>query len=167
MPNWHMRPQPPQEKQAGLEIPKPTDDNDYFERMSRVILASGLNWRTLEVKWPGIKQAFADFDVATVAGYAEPEIDALMANPAVIRNLPKIRAIVANAGEFQAIAKEHGGFGVYLTDLRERGGEAQMREAISKRFAFMGKGTTVIFLYAVGEDLPEAMQEWEARHQGS
>jgi 3-methyladenine DNA glycosylase Tag len=155
MPNWSMQPG---------EVTRPATDNEYFERMSRVILASGLNWRTLEKKWPGIEQAFAGFDVAAVADFAEPEITALLANPAVIRNLPKIRAIVANAGEFQSIAKKYGSFAAYLADLRNRGGEASMRDAISQRFTFMGKGTTVIFLFSVGEDLPEASKEWEARH---
>jgi 3-methyladenine DNA glycosylase Tag len=147
------------------QVTKPTSDNEYLERMSRVIFMAGLNWRTLEKKWPGIQQAFANFDVATVAGFAEPELDALMTNPAVIRNLPKLRAIVANAGEMQTIAKDHGSFATYLADLRQRGGEAGLREAVSKRFAFLGKGTTVIFLFSVGEDLPEATCEWEARHQ--
>jgi 3-methyladenine DNA glycosylase Tag len=158
MPHWQMEPH---------QVTKPTSDNDYLERMSRVIFMSGLNWRTLDKKWPGIKQAFDNFDVPTVADFAEPEITALMANPAVIRNLPKIRAIVANAGEMQAIAKEHGSFANYLAGLRTRGGEAGLQAAISKRFGFMGKGTTVIFLFAVGEEMPEATREWEARHKGS
>jgi 3-methyladenine DNA glycosylase Tag len=148
-------------------IGKPKTDNDYFERMSRVILMSGLNWRTLEKKWPGIERAFANFDIKKVAKFQEPEIEALMVNPDVIRNLPKIRAIVTNAGEMQAIAKEHGNFAGYLAELRRSGGEAGLRDAVSKRFAFLGKGTTVMFLFSVGEELPEATKEWEAQHQGS
>jgi 3-methyladenine DNA glycosylase Tag len=158
MPTWHL-----QEHQQ--HVAKPTTDRDYFERMSRVILVSGLNWRTLEKKWPGIKKAFANFDIKRVAGFEEPEIEALMANPEVIRNLPKIRAIVANAAEFQAIANEHGSFARYLAELRRSGGETGLRAAVSKRFAFLGKGTTVIYLFSVGEDLPEAAKEWEAQHQ--
>jgi 3-methyladenine DNA glycosylase Tag len=158
MPNWDMR-----EHHAD----KPATDQDYFERMSRVILVSGLNWRTLEKKWPGIRNAFANFDINIVAGFDQPEIDALMANPEVIRNLPKIRAIVANAAEFQAIAKEHGSFARYLAELRRNGGEAGLRAAVSNRFAFLGKGTTVIYLFSVGEDLPDATKEWEARHRNA
>ena len=157
MPTWSME---------GHRVDKPQTDNEFFERMSRVILVSGLNWRTLEKKWPGIKKAFADFDVNTVAGFDEPEIDALMANSEVIRNLPKIRALVTNAVEFQAIAKEHGSFARYLAELRRRGGEAGLRDAVSKRFAFLGKSTTVIYLFSVGEELPEAAKEWEAQHRG-
>jgi DNA-3-methyladenine glycosylase I len=145
------------------KVEKPTGDNDYFERMSRVIFMSGLNWATLEKKWPGIRAAFSDFDIAKVAAYGEPQIYALMQNSAVIRNRPKITAIVSNAREFQAVADEHGSFAKYLDSLRAQGEDA-MRSAISKRFAFMGKGTTVIFLFAAGENLPEATKEWESHH---
>jgi 3-methyladenine DNA glycosylase Tag len=147
------------------KVEKPKDDNDYFERMSQVVFMSGLNWRTLEKKWPGIQTAFASFNIDAVAEFQEPEIEALMRNPAVIRNLAKIRAVVANAQTMQHIAREHGSFRHYLSELKQSGGEDAMRDAVSKRFAFLGKGTTVIFLYAVGEELPKAIKEEEARDQ--
>jgi 3-methyladenine DNA glycosylase Tag len=147
------------------KVEKPKDDNDYFERMSRVIFMSGLNWRTLEKKWPGIQAAFASFNIDAVAEFQEPEIDALMSNPAVIRNLAKIRAVVANAQTMQHIAREHGSFEHYLSELKQSGGEDAIRDALSKRFAFLGKGTTVIFLYAVGEEQPKAITEEEVRGQ--
>lgn len=158
MPKWSME---------WHHVTKPHTDTEYFERMCRVILVSGLNWRTVEKKWLGIKKAFADFDINTVAGFDEPEIAGLMANPEVIRNVSKIRAILANAAEFQAIAKEHGSFARYLAEVRGSGGEAGLRAAVSKRFAFLGKGTTVMYLFSVGEELPEATKEWEAQHHSS
>jgi len=154
--HWQMHPQ---------EMEKPKNDNDYFERMSRVIFMSGLNWQTLDKKWAGIKKAFANFNVNQVANFQESTVEELMANPAVIRNLPKIRAVIANAREIQALGKEHGSFAKYLAELRREGGEGGLRKTISKRFAFMGKGTTVIFLFSVGEDLPAARREWENQHR--
>jgi DNA-3-methyladenine glycosylase I len=154
--HWQMRHQ---------EMEKPKNDNDYLERMSRVIFMSGLNWQTLEKKWAGIKKAFANFDVKKVAKFQESKVEELMANPEVIRNLLKIRAVIANAREIQAAVKEHGSFAKYLTALRREGGEDGLRSAISKRFAFLGKGTTVIFLFSVGEDLPIARREWENKHK--
>jgi DNA-3-methyladenine glycosylase I len=142
------------------KIVKPKNDNEYFERMSRVILMAGLNWRTLEKKWPGIKKAFADFDIAKVAGFQEAEIEELVMNPAVIRNLPKIRAVVNNAKEIQKIQKEYGSFEKYLVALRKEGGEDKLRDEVGKRFAFLGKSTTITFLYSAGEDLPKASKEW-------
>src|ERR1700752_3187113 len=103
MPNWHHH-----------KVEKPKDDNEYFERMSRVILASGLNWRVLENKWPGIKKAFAGFNVDKVSKFLEPEIEELMMNPGVIRNLAKIRAIVANAKTIKQLSGEYGSFEKYL-----------------------------------------------------
>jgi 3-methyladenine DNA glycosylase Tag len=46
MPTWHMQEH---------HVDKPTTDHDYFERMCRMMLMSGLSWRTLEKKWPGIR----------------------------------------------------------------------------------------------------------------
>jgi 3-methyladenine DNA glycosylase Tag len=157
-------PQPSDWQMRHQQMEKPKSDNDYFERMSRVIFMSGLNWQTLEKKWPGIKKAFANFDINKVAGFQESNVDALMANPDVIRNLPKIRAVIANAREMQMAAAEHGSFAKYLAALKREGGEDGLRDAIRKRFAFLGKGTTMIFLFSVGEDLPKAMQAWENGH---
>ncbi len=148
---WHNHP-----------VEKPKDDNEYFERMSKVVFAAGLNWATLEKKWPGIRQAFDGFDIATVTDYDEQKIDALMADPAVIRNLLKIRAVVGNAAKMQEIAREHGSFGQYLGKLAV-GGEDALKADISKQFAFMGKGTTVIFLFSVGVELPRTVKEWHDR----
>jgi DNA-3-methyladenine glycosylase I len=127
--------------------------------MSRVIFLSGLNWRTLEKKWPGIQTAFEAFKIDAVAAFQEPEIEALMRNPAVIRNLAKIRAVVANAQTMQGIAREHGSFEHYLSELKQSGGEDAMRAEVRKRFAFLGKGTTGMFLYLVSEEMPEASTE--------
>jgi len=145
------------------KVEKPKNDNEYLERMSRVILASGLNWRVLENKWPGIKKAFGGFDVDKISKFQEPEIEELMMNPDVIRNLAKIRAIVANAKTIKNLQAEYGSFEKYLDSLSKQG-EDVMRDTLSKTFAFLGKGTTVIFLFAVGQKLPKATAEWEARH---
>src|SRR5438552_18968051 len=116
------------------EIEKPKNDNEYLERMSRVILASGLNWRVIENKWTGIKKAFANFDVNKVSRFLEPEIEELMMNPDVIRNLAKIRAIVANAKTIKQLSQEHGSFAKYLEYLNKAGGEDMLTEQISKQF---------------------------------
>ncbi len=87
-----------------------------------------------------------------------------MANSAVIRNLPKIRAIVKNAQAMQDLIKEHGSFQNYLSKLRDQG-EDQMRTEISRQFAFLGPSTALVFLYSVGEDLPKATQDWHDRHK--
>ena len=154
----------PDEWMKHHKVEKPKNDNEYLERMSRVILASGLNWRVIENKWPGIKKAFAGFDIKKVSKFQELEIEELMMNPDVIRNLAKIRAIVANAKTIQELSKEHGSFTAYLDSVDKSGGEDLLKDQISKQFAFLGKGTTVIFLFAVGQNMPKATKEWQATH---
>jgi DNA-3-methyladenine glycosylase I len=147
------------------KVERPSSDNEYFERMSRVIFMSGLNWATLEKKWPGIKAAFHGFDIDTVAALSDRDVDELMQNPDVIRNRPKLTAILQNAREFQAVHDEYGDFARYLDLLRQDGGEESLKTEVAKRFAFMGKGTTVIFLFSVAEPMPESTKEWEQRHK--
>ena len=150
--NWHEH-----------KAERPKDDDGYFERMSRIIFTAGLNWHTIDKKWPGIQKAFAHFDIDKVAKFQEMEIEELMMNPDVIRNLLKIRAIVSNAKEMQKVHDEFGSFEAYLGSLRKAGGEDELRKGVSKRFAFLGPGSTAIFLFSVGEDLPKAHQEWLAK----
>src|SRR5262245_55765773 len=123
-------PQPSDWQMRHQDLEKPKNDNDYFERMSRVIFISGLNWQMLEKKWPGIKKAFDNFDVNKVARFQEAKVEALMANSDVIRNLPKIRAVIANAREIQMAAAEYGSFAKYLAALRQEGGEDGLRDAL-------------------------------------
>jgi len=151
--NWHDH-----------KVEQPKNDAEYLERMSHVIFVTGLNWRVLKNKWPGIKQAFKNFDIQKVASFDELEIEELMMNPDVIHNLAKIRAIIANAREVQKITQEFGSFENFLSDLR-KAGEDVLRENIEKRFAFLGKATTAIFLFSVGEHLPKAHKEWSERHK--
>jgi len=46
MPTWRMPEQ---------QVDTPTTNHGYIARMCRVQLLSGLNWRTLEKKWPGVR----------------------------------------------------------------------------------------------------------------
>src|SRR5258708_676103 len=131
-------PKPSEWNMKHHKVEKPKNDNEYLERMSRVILASGLNWRVLENKWSGIKAAFANFNVNKISKFLEPEIEELMMNPDVIRNLAKIRAIVANAKTIKQLSQEYGSFAQYLESLNKAGGEDMLRDQLSKQFAFLG-----------------------------
>jgi len=143
----------------------PKDDNEYLERMSRVIFVSGLNWGTVEKKWPGIRRAFDGFDVALVADFDDRKLDELMANADVIRNMPKIKAIVRNAATMQDIAKDYGSFRKYIDSLVASSSEADLITKMSKQFAFLGKSTAVIFLLSIGVELTETTKSWSDQHR--
>jgi len=80
-------------------------DTALFERLSLEALAAGLSWFIVLRKRDTIRAAFAGFDPAAVAAFGEADTERLLADPGIIRNGPKIAAIIHNAralAEFQA-----------------------------------------------------------------
>jgi DNA-3-methyladenine glycosylase I len=93
---------------------RPSNDEVYFENMSRVIFQAGLNWQVIDGKWPSIKKAFSNFAIGKIACYTEADVERLMNDPEVIRNKGKIKAIIQNAQNFKTIEKQYGSFQKYL-----------------------------------------------------
>ena len=91
------------------EQPKPPRDlAGYLEAMTRIVFSSGISWRVVEAKWPGIRDAFSDFQPERVARMTARDVDRLAKDTRVIRNLPKLEATVLNAKEVVAIGKAPG-----------------------------------------------------------
>jgi len=137
---------------------QPTSLGDYLEIMTKAVFQSGISWRVVEAKWPGIKEAFKDFDTDVVAGFSEPELEELAQDTRVIRNRRKLSAIVSNAQRMVELEEEHGGFQKYL---RSRPDFSSTVQDIRKQFNFMGDTGTYFFLYVVGEEVPPH-DEWFA-----
>ena len=137
---------------------QPTSLSDYLEIMTTAVFQSGISWRVVEAKWPGIKEAFKDFDTDVVASFSEPELDELAQDTRVIRNRRKLSAIVSNAQRIVELEEEHGGFQKYL---RSRPDFSSTVQDIRKQFNFMGDTGTYFFLYVVGEEVPPH-DEWFA-----
>jgi DNA-3-methyladenine glycosylase I len=87
-------------------------ETPLFERLTLEAFQSGLSWLTILRKREGFRAAFAGFDVEAVAAFGEPDFEALMADPAIVRNRLKIRAAITNA---RAVVR-----------LREQGGLDQV-----------------------------------------
>ena len=73
------------------------DERGLFERLSLEAFQSGLSWATILRKRPAFRAAFDDFDPDAVAGYTEHDVDRLMADAGIVRNLRKVRATITNA----------------------------------------------------------------------
>ena len=137
---------------------RPRDLSGYLEAMTRAVFQAGLNWQVVEAKWEGIRQAFDEFDPETVAGLGAADIDALMADPRVIRNRAKLEGTVDNAQTLLELDAEPGGFGQYL---RTRGDFQATVADLKRQFRFLGDTNTYYFLFVVGEEVPEHA-EWSA-----
>ncbi|MBI1884901.1 MAG: DNA-3-methyladenine glycosylase I [Chloroflexi bacterium] len=129
---------------------------DYLEVMSKAVLQTGMSWRVVNAKWPGIREAFRGFDAQAIADFTPDELDALTQDRRVIRNRRKIEAIVENARELLALERQHGSFRGYLRSHDDF--EATVKD-LRKRFRFLGDMGAYYFLWVVDEPVP-SYEEW-------
>ena len=137
---------------------KPQSLGDYLEVMSKAVFQSGMSWRVVETKWPGIRDGFRGFDAQAVARMGEPDIDALATDTRVIRNRRKLEAVVSNANRMIELEAQHGTFRAYL---RSQDSFAATVSDLRKQFKFLGETGSYFFLYVVGEPVPP-YEEWQA-----
>jgi hypothetical protein len=145
---------------------KPESLAGYLESMSKVIFTSGINWKVVEAKWPGITEALGGFDVEKVARLTPDDIARLAADSRLIRNRKKIEAIADNAAMLLELDKAPGGFAGYLSSLGSF--EAQTAD-MTRHFRFLGTTSAPMFLAMVGEPIPESYvceQRRRGRGQG-
>lgn len=144
------------------------DDRLLFEMLVLEGAQAGLSWSTILKKRDGYREAFADFDAATVAQYSEAQIEALLQNPAIVRNRLKVTAAVTNARCFLDVQKEFGSFDAYIwtfvdgspvnnawetmADIPAQTPASEaMSKALKKRgFRFVGPTICYAFMQATG-----------------
>ncbi len=154
--SWDMTQHPP--------MPRPTDDDGYFEQMSKVVFRAGLNWSVIEKKWPDIKRAMANFSIDAVAQFDADDIDRLLKDDGMIRSAKKIAGVIGNARAVQKIQQDFGSFPKYLQAVKANGEEALLKD-LRKRFAFLGESSSVMFLFAVGEEMPQTLEKMQGAAQ--
>lgn len=144
-------------------MPRPENDDRYFEEMSKMVFRAGLNWSVIEKKWPDIKRAFANFSIDDVAQFDDSDIDRLLKDDGMIRSAKKITGVIANAQAMQQVQQEFGSFPKYLQVAKAKGEEALLKD-LRKRFAFLGESTSIMFLFGVGEEMPQTLQKMQEMH---
>ena len=72
-------------------------DNNFFEKIALEAFQAGLSWITILRRRPGFRDAFDNFDIATVANYTDADIERLLNDERIIRNKAKIMATIKNA----------------------------------------------------------------------
>lgn len=90
------------------------DDRHHFELLTLEGAQAGLSWRTVLLRRDGYRRASHNFDPAGVAALTEADVDALVANPEIIRHRGKIESTLANARAFLEVQREHGSFDAYI-----------------------------------------------------
>jgi DNA-3-methyladenine glycosylase I len=104
------------------------DDARLLELIVLEGAQAGLSWSTILRKREGYRRAFAGFDRDAMAAFDAARIDALVADPAIVRHRGKIESAVANARAAVAAAQEHGSLAAFLWGLVD-GAPLQPRRA--------------------------------------
>ena len=89
-------------------------DSDWLSAFAKCVFQAGFNWRVIEAKWLGFIDAFNDFAPQRVARYTDEDVDRLLADTRIVRNVAKIRATIENAVLFDGLAHEHGSAGAFF-----------------------------------------------------
>ncbi len=90
------------------------DDRALFELLCLETYQSGLSWETVLNKRQGFREVFYNYQVQRVAEMTDGELEALLENPAIIRNRAKLFATRTNAQAFLQVQETYGSFDAYL-----------------------------------------------------
>ena len=144
------------------------DEQALFELLCMETYQAGLSWEMVLNKRQAFRESFHGYHLQSVAEMTDEELEALMDNPAIIRNRAKIYATRANAQAFLQIQEEFGSFDAYLwsfvgfktidneiTNYKEAPAKTPLSEKLSKDlkkrgFKFTGPVAVLSFLQAAG-----------------
>ena len=144
------------------------DDRALFELLCMETYQAGLSWETVLNKRQAFRKAFHGYQIQAVAEMSDEELEALMDNPAIIRNRAKIFATRVNAQAFLQVQAEFGTFDAYLwsfvdgktitndvPDYAQAPAKTALSETLSKElkkrgFKFTGPVAVLSFLQAAG-----------------
>lgn len=142
---------------ARLATPSPPEvlealgEDRYLSEMSRRIFRAGLKHELVDRKWPAFEEVFAGFDPEICARLSDERIEELLADRRLVRNLPKLRAVRANARAILDLRTEAGGIGRWIAAWP--GSEiVGLWEELGRRFQQLGGNSAPHFLRMVGKD---------------
>ena len=144
------------------------EDRHLFELLTLEAAQAGLSWRTILHKRDGYRSAFHQFDPARVARFNTGKIEALLSDPTIVRNRPKLESTVNNARCIVEVQGELGTFDAYiwrfvngapLVGRRRAAGDlpsetpeskAMSKDLKGRGFSFVGSTICYAFMQAAG-----------------
>jgi DNA-3-methyladenine glycosylase I len=149
-------------------VPLRDDDRALFELLTLEGAQAGLSWAMILHKREGYRRAFAGFEPAVVAGFGPREVEALLADPGIVRNRLKVSSTIENARRVLETQEELGSFSGLLWSfvdgeplvggwrtVAEVPAETPVSKAMSKElkrrgFRFVGPTVCYAFMQAAG-----------------
>lgn len=143
------------------------DDSTLFEKLCLEGFQAGLSWLTILRKRPAFRAAFSQFDIETVAGFGDSDIERMLLDAGIVRHRGKIASTINNArravelrGEFPSLASylwdwepdPHRSAGPPTTALPSTtaASHALSRDLKRRGWTFVGPTTVYAFMQAMG-----------------
>jgi DNA-3-methyladenine glycosylase I len=144
------------------------DDRQLYELLVLEGAQAGLSWATILRKREGYRRLFAGFDPEEVARFDGRRVEALLADPAIVRNRLKVESAVENARRVLEVQAELGSLAALVwgfvdgepvvnrwTTVAEIPAETEASRALSKElkrrgFGFVGPTVCYAFMQAAG-----------------
>jgi DNA-3-methyladenine glycosylase I len=146
------------------------NDVRLFEKLSLEGFQSGLSWITILRKRENFREAFAGFDLETVAGFKARDVNRLLKDAGIVRHRGKIESTINNAGralelrrEFKTLARFYWSFEpasserprtidwLTLKTMGQTDASRRLSRELKKRgFSFVGPTTAYAFMQAMG-----------------
>jgi DNA-3-methyladenine glycosylase I len=144
------------------------DDRRLFEMLILEGAQAGLSWLTILKKRAGYRRAFCGFDPECIARFDSKQVEALLADPGIVRNRLKVEATVGNARAYLHLVQEDESLGRFLwrfvgndprqtmrrnlaeVPARTPESDAMSRALRARGFKFVGSTICYAFMQAVG-----------------
>jgi DNA-3-methyladenine glycosylase I len=144
------------------------DGRALFEKLILDGFQAGLSWITILRKRERFREVFDGFEPAVIASYGPDKVEALMADPGIVRNRAKIEGTIEGAKAWLEFEEKGAGFSSHLWGMldgrpiqnrwRTTGAvpaETALSQKISKDlrgrgFRFVGPTIVYAFMQAVG-----------------
>jgi DNA-3-methyladenine glycosylase I len=144
------------------------DDRLLFEFLILEGAQAGLSWDTILRKREHYRMAFDNFDTRAVAAYDQRKVEALLANPGIVRNRLKVTSAIRNAQACIAVQEAFGSFDAYVwrfvggqprkntwrtgqeVPARTPESDALSQDLRRRGFTFVGSTICYAFMQAVG-----------------
>jgi 3-methyladenine DNA glycosylase Tag len=125
-------------------------DDRILASMTRRVFYAGFSSKVVDAKWDAFEAGFQNFDPHACAFMTEEHFDALLKNPAIVRNGAKIRAVQANAAFILELKSEHGSAARCFAEWPDAD-YAGLLDMLKKRASHLGGETAMRFLRSIGK----------------
>jgi DNA-3-methyladenine glycosylase I len=139
------------------------DERHLFEMLVLEGAQAGLSWSTILRKREGYREAFAGWDVVTIARFGDRDVKRLIGDAGIVRNRMKIESAIANARATLALEEslaellwsfvggepKHNRF-KKLGDIPAETAESKAMSKELKRRGFRFVGPTVCYAFMQG-----------------